>query len=325
MAYATGSASTCTAVLQALATFCTSYGWTVNYNNTYTGLGWWLSISKGTCYLNFTVPTAGGLITMYGATSYNSSSAPSAQPNVSAPLVCNPGQTSSGVNPGPYSAYHFFSSSTGAYLHCIIEVSAGVFAHFHGGQLSAAGGASPAIYITVSNWSRYAASNGFDTIPSNPDGSGNCKPFSADYGGGSGSMASPYNGYLIGCTVDSAFLWFQGYNGSSPARLGATGNSGASGWERSAHVRSPNTFNGVAPLIAIPVFVERATGNIYSFIGDTPDIRFFNMKNNNAKDEITIGSDVWKLFPIIANNPTINVGGGSVSSYPYGLAFKKSA
>jgi hypothetical protein len=321
MAYSTSSAASCSAVLQALATFCTSYGWTVNFNGTYTGYVRWISVSKGSCYLNFAVPTGDGLIYVYGATGYNAANAPSAQPGTSLQYICNPGQTQSGVNPGPYTAYHFFSSTSGTYLHVAIEVSSGVFAQLHAG-LNAVGGASPATYITVSNWSRYAVTSGSDNGPSNPDNNGaNAKAFCAEYSSNSTNGAG-----AVGCTVDATFLWFPFQGGVSPGRMVAVGNAVAgSGWARYAHLRSPNTFNGVGILVPIAFFVERSAGNIYSMIGEAPDVRFFNMKNNNAKDEITIGSDVWKVFPIISNSPTITTGGAPVSSYPYGLAFKKSA
>lgn len=320
MAYATGSASSCANVLQSLATFCTSYGWTVDNNAAYSG-GWWLAIHKGTCYLNFQVPSGDGLIYVSGATGFSSSSAPNAQANSSNQFACNPGQTASGVNPGPYVAYHFFSSTSGTYLHCVIEVTSNVFAHFHTGQLNTVGGASPAIYVSPSNWIRYSPSSPSDNYPSDPDTSYNVKPFCSNYN------ASVANNAAVACTVDSSFRWFPFYGGTSPGRMGALGDDyfQAGNWSVSAEHRSPNTFNGVAVLTPITFFVERAAGNIYSLIGEAPDVRFVNMKNNNAKDEITLGSDVWKLFPIIANNPTINVGGAAVSSYPYGLAFKKSA
>ena len=325
MAYATGTnPASCSAILQALATFCTSYGWTVDYNAAYSGTVWALSIHKGSCYLNFVVPTGDGQIKAYGATGYSSGSAPSAQANTNAfAVITNPGQTSSAVNPGPYAAYHFFASSSSTYLHIVIEVTTGVFAHMHAGALNSAGGAAPCIYLAASNWYRYNSTGGGDSFASSPDGSGNHKPFCSDYANNLGGQSNTQ----MYCTVDGTGRWFAAYNGTSPARLASPGYSGYGnpGWQRAAFLRSPNTFNGVAPMIPIPFFAERAVGNIYSFVGDAPDIRFVNMKNNNAKDEITIGSDTWKLFPVISNSPTINTGGAAASSYPYGLAFLKSA
>jgi hypothetical protein len=330
MAYATGSASSCVAVLQALATFATSNGWSIDYSGTASGYAWVINIHKGSTYLNLAVPTGDGQIDLYGATGYTAGAPTGSHPNSSQRLSVLPGVTypsgAKTLNAGPYTAYHFFSSSSGTYLHALIEVSVGVYAHIHAGALSAAGGASPATYLSISSWYTYAPQNQYDSNPSTPDNYYSGKPFCADVASYS---ASPQTTTLLGCTVDSTFRWFAGAQGSSPARLKDLGVSGYTGYgygfARSAHQSTPNTFNGLPVLIPIPFFAERAAGNIYSYVGDAPDVRQVNMANNNAKDEITIGSDVWKLFPIIANNPTINTQGAAASSYPYGLAFKKSA
>lgn len=89
--------------------------------------------------------------------------------------------------------------------------------------------------------------------------------------------------------------------------------------------RSPNIFNGLAPLLPIKTFVERAVGNVYAYVGDAPDIRCLNMKNNNPKDEITIGSDTWKIFPVVSNSPIINTNNAPPSSGNYAFAFRKNA
>lgn len=313
MAYATGSATGCASVLQALATFCTSYGWTVDNNAAYSG-GWWLAVHNGSCYLNFVAPSADNIITVYGATGFNSGSAPSAQANTS------PGVQFTAAT-GPYSAYHFFSSSSGTYLHALVEVSASVFAHFHGGQINAVGGASPGIYVSTSRWYAYAPTYSGDPTPNTADSYNNGKPFE--------SGSTQYNSTWVACTVDSTFRWFGG--ATAPARLGAMGVGQSNpyplpGWQRSGIMASPNRFNGIAVLYPIPVFAERAAGGLFSLIGEVPDTRYVNMANNNSKDEITIGTDVWKVFPMVANvSPGLGVANGPASSYPFGLAFKKNA
>jgi hypothetical protein len=325
MAYSTASApASCVAIVSALSTWATSNGWTVDRAAaSATGFATWLAIHKGSCYLNFAVPTGDGMLSVYGATGYSGGAGPSAQPNVSAAYTINPGQLASGtVNPGPYTAYHFFSAGGGTYLHILIEVSAGVFAQLHAGALNAIGGASPAIYLTAGQWSRFTTSSGSDAVPSSPDAVGNAKPFCADV------QAGPIANTALGCTVDGTFRWFIPTGGASPARLlnsGYSAYSSPNGLQRSFISRAPNAFNGIPPLGPIPFWAERAVGNVYSLIGEAPDVRFVDMSNNNAKDEIAIGSDTWKLFPVIANPALINTGGAPVSSYPYGLAFRKNA
>ena len=299
--YSTGTASGPTAVLQALATFATSAGFTIDHNSAATGVGWWLAVHKGSCYLNFFTDTANTYIAMCGATGYNGSNTYNTQPGTSpnSGNSCNCGA-------GPFTGYHFFSTTgSAAYLHVVIEISAGIFAHFQGGALNAVGGASPCIYIQATNW-QYTGY--YASFPDN----GGPLPW---------SYPNP-NGYL-GVTVDSTFRWFRP-NNSQPARViwplqaNATEYYGIS--------KSPNTFNGLAVLLPIQSYVERAVGNIYAYVGDAPDMRLLNIKNNNPKDEITIGSDTWKVFPMISNNPNINIGNSpNPSSGGYALAFRKNA
>ena len=317
MAYQTGSASGCAAVLQALATFAAAHGWTVNNNASYSG-GWWLAVHNGGgCYLNFVTPAAGtdDYITIYGATGFSVGAGPSGQAQTSAGFQFT-------AQAGPYSAYHFFSSSSGTYLHCLVEISSGMFAHFHGGQLNAVGGASPVIYVTTSRWYAYGPTYSGDLTSNSADYYYNIKPFSAD--------GSAYSSGAVACTVDSTFRWFPMWSGTQPGRIAALGIGQSSsllyGWQRSGFLATPNRYNGVAALFTIPFFLERAIGNTFSLVGEAPDVRYVNMTNNNAKDEITIGTDVWKLFPMVANVPNgTGTPNGPASSYPFGLAFKKSA
>ena len=304
--YSTGTASGPKAALQALATFATSAGWTINFNNTFTGVGWWLAVNKGTCYLNFVADTGDTQVSIYGATGYNGSASYNAQPGVSPVSVCNSGT-------GPYTAYHFFSTSgSAAYLHVVIEKSAGVFAQIHTGALAAVGGASPCIYVQCTNW-LYAGSRA--SFPDDGNSSGNYFPWSNQYRFGTNNVC--------GVTVDSTFRWFSFGGGSSPSRSPSLLQAG--GIYANSITRLPNTFNGLSVLLPVHVWVERAAGGIYAYVGDTPDMRIFDMTNNNAKDEITIGADTWKVFPMISTSTPINTTGAPASSGQYGMAFRKNA
>lgn len=302
--YSTGTAASATAVLQALATFATSAGWTVN-NNAAEASGWWLSLQKGSTYINLWVDTTGNNINCYGATGFAVGGGHAGQASTSPVNICNPGA-------GPYVGYHFFSTTSGAnYLHVVIEISSGVFRHIHVGSVQGIGGAAPCTYIEASNWTTTSVSQGQNF----PDSASNYVPW--------GTFASSVNiAGFIGLTVDSTFRWFSTKN-STPARKISLPQT--NGVLRNSITRSPNTFNGLTVLLTMPIFVERAAGNIYSWIGDVPDMRAINITNVNPKDEITIGTDVWKCFPVCAKNSTINTIGAGPSSGIYGYAFKKNA
>jgi len=287
--YATGTPTSLSDFLNALATFATSAGWTVDHNAV-GGSTYYLAVHKDNCYLGYFVPNTGAVppalqLQLWGATGYASSTAPS--------------------------AHHFFSSNTGGidYLHALLEYSSGNFLSIYGGCLNPVGGATPATYIAGTKWSALTGASSSD------DGVvfGNFTPFSGEF------SATGYLNFQLRATVDSTARWFYPGNTSPGRAIGAV-RSGSKNVH--AFARSPNTFNQLMPLIPLSLFVERAAGNIYSYLGDVIDMRWINLANNQAKDEITIGSDTWKVFPVISKLP---FGSPAAATNNYGFAFRKNA
>jgi hypothetical protein len=309
--YATGAAVSRSDLLNSLATFAPTAGWTVDYNGAWNITDYWLAIHKGAVYLHYWAPgplIAPTVINFYAATGYNGSAAPNAQPNTSAQTLITPGA-------GPYTAYYFFASAGANYLHLVLQCAAGVFQHLHGGALDPVGGAAPLIYATCSAWQNIPGGGG--TSSSYDTGSsGNCMPFT--------SLTSVPYPFQVYCTVDGVSRWFAS-SSASPAR--AIGCLQLASRVHNAIVREPNTFNQLVPFIPLSVYLERLAGNIWSYVGDVLDTRLMNIQNNAPLDEIVIGPDTWKVFPMIAKTPpaTWNTAGGPCSSGPYALAFRKNA
>jgi hypothetical protein len=305
--YATGAPTSLADFLNSLATFATSAGWTVDHNGVRSGSDYWLAVHKDSCYLDYFVPISSTTdIQLWGATGYSSGSAPSAQPGVSPHAsILHPAPA------GPFTAYHFFSSNTGGidYLHAMLEYTAGNYLHLHGGCLSPVGGLSNLIYTAGSYWS--GLSGGYSSYDGGP-GLGNYWPFSAEPNGGAQQ-------FQVLATIDSVTRWFAP-SLTSPAR--AIGPTRTGSRNVYAFQRNPNTFNQLAPFIPLSIYLERAVGNIYSYAGDVLDMRWFNMTNNAAKDEITIGADTWKVYPVISKAP---FGSPTASSGNYGFGFRKNA
>lgn len=309
--YATGSAANPAALLSALQTFAVSAGWTVDrasavYNpGSSTPNDYWLAIHQGACYLNYWYQDAGPLFYCIGADGYSGSNAPNAQGSAipATPPYMNAGR-------GPYTSYHFFSTTAGPiYLHVVLEWEANIFTQLHGGILNAAGGATPAIYHTSTAWS-YGGSQ-----QSYPEAGGD-GPF---------ATAPPNNGSGLLLTVDSVYGW-KSPNYASPNRLLCPVRT--DGFQQRGLQRTPNTFNELTVLLPLHLHVERLAGGVYSYVGEPADMRCCNIANVNPKDEVTLGSDVWKYFPMTAKTPpsTWNQFGSSViSSGYYGYAFKKNA
>lgn len=299
MAYSTGTANNPTDLLQQLATFAAAHGWTIDRNASYSG-NYWMALHNGGAYFNFATEATAKSFLVCGATGYSGAATPSTQAGTSPQATYTIGLT------GPYTAYYFFSGTT--YLHIVIEVNAGVFMSIMIGKLPATGGITDAQYVQGVSWGVVGGAP--DQVPY-PYNNG---PFFAN-------CYAAIN--LIGATVDSVFRWFQAPQQQvAPLRYQAPITAG--GILNSLILRSPNTFNGLTPLLPVPIFLERAVGNIYSFAGMVPDFRVINILNVNPKDEITIGSNVWKLFPVCAKTATWSTGSTTIkSSGPYGMAFLK--
>ncbi len=313
--YATGTPTSLSDFLNSLATFATSAGWTVDFN-AHAGFlthDYYLAVHKDLCYLGYYVPdttaVAGTLtLQLWGATGYAGSTAPSAQAGAS-PQCANMFPPPA----GPYNAYHFFSTNTGGidYLHSLLEYSSGNFLQVHGGRLNPVGGASPATYIAATQWSGLSGGN---SASDGGPGIGNYTPFSGETGGGAN-----YRQFQIRATVDSTARWFY-VNNATPGRAIGAVRSGSKNVH--AFAREPNTFNQLVPFIPLSLFVERAVGQIYSYLGDVIDMRWCSLANNQAKDEITIGADTWKVFPVISKLP---FGSPTAATNNYGFAFRKNA
>lgn len=87
---------------------------------------------------------------------------------------------------------------------------------------------------------------------------------------------------------------------------------------------SPIQFNGRTPLM--PLLVQVSINGYVPF-GVPPNMRLIDMTFYEAGDEITIGTDVWKVFPAIRKNGETNTyndtSPSSEGSSIYGIAYLK--
>lgn len=295
MAYETGGAADRDALLQAIAVFAAAQGWTVNYNGNRTGtgagLGTAIIISKaGQCHTTFRTHNTSRWIDIVGHDAYSSGLTTETQANSSAISRSNE------IN-GPFQAYHLFADTT--YLYCVVETTAGVFKHFGCGILNTFGSVTPAHFIYGCNWSmsfnpNYAGSStsSYHGVPlDNNDAQSNARStqLRADYDG----VSNRWN-----ATVDR--LEFYPNARESTPRLTRT-----SGYTQRA-------------VLASPVWSLDRPNSQKSFVGVAPDWRIVLLDWLAPGDNLTLGSDVWKVFPIIRRNG----GTGEVNSGTYGYAYK---
>ncbi len=313
MAYQTGTPPGCANFLQTLATAAAAAGWTVDHNAAVTSDGWWLALHNSTgAYVNLHAKAADNQIDCYGATGYNGANTYSNQTGTPAQLL----NAYTGAAAG-FVGYHIFTKAGGAspYIHCMLEVTSGVFVHIHFGTVVSANGGGNVNYLTCSSivspqGSFYYSYPQYQITP---------------WGEGSNDAM------LINATVDSTNRWFGSQNlASSPARallpfVNPANSSLGKQLYFAAAQSLPNTFNGLPVLLPMPMMLERAAGGLWAYVGDALDIRQFNLKSNSPKDEITIGADVWKVFPVGTKGSNVNIGNAPYCTGYVGFAFRKNA
>lgn len=87
-------------------------------------------------------------------------------------------------------------------------------------------------------------------------------------------------------------------------------------------------FSGAVTLMPMPFCVLNGTGvsNRMRWLGVFPNVRKCSMEGFNPGDEVTYGSETWKLFPLLRSTPNALMGTAStVTSGRAGFAYKKVA
>lgn len=295
--YQQGTASSTADLVRSAANFAAAAGWTIDESDAAYSYDWLVAMHRGGSYI--WICAQGLTVQCYGATGYTRGVAPNAQPGASPAATCN-------FFSAPFSGTYFFSDPSQAYLHIVVQVTAGVFAHIHVGSLTSIGGAPLATYVQVTQW---AMNN--SAIWGYVDSPINSMPW---------STYSYYSG-CIGVALDGATVWYRS-GAPSPVRLVLPLQ--ANGLQQFGLMSSPSTFNALSPLFPIPVYCERASRNVFTPVGMAPDIRVVNMAYYDPGDEVTIGQDVWKIFPVVAKGPWgSNYNTPAPSSGNYGYAFRK--
>jgi len=307
MAYETGTATGPEDLLDKLFTFAATNGWTINEATT----GSQGHMTRGTISLGFYYTSS--ILKLYPSTGYTSTS-PVTLPDVQAGVAYNDtlATTNTGITvnemTGPYDAYYFFESDT--YMHVVVLTNNNRYRHFGCGLMVQAGSFNGGAYFTGHDHSQNASYIG------NPD---------------SGEHMQPYSGYTPN-TGTYQGMWVHGRKATSPetALSGAphadtkwyaarnpnyTDGDGVEVGElqisgtmanRSASVLSvgPSLFNGFTPLVPINLFINDDTPTspttpeqIYP-LGSVPDVRCVNIQGFTDGQQVTIGSDIWFVFPV---------------------------
>ncbi len=330
MAYETGSALDMQDLLAKISTFAVANGWTEDRRDNAAGI---FALSKNSIFVSFrwlsgtptalsihqataALPASGtepGNATGDSGNGYNASSSHAES------LLSD--ERHALLGDGPFPSYHLFENDASpAYLHIVVETSTDVFKHFGFGELDKVGdGWTGGEYA-------YGQRNATGTYTSSQSSWLLDGFFSSANGNDENYAATMRMTGLPDQPVGSVWGNVWGTRTSNPLDDTA-GNDKATiqGGYRAGPLTGPwGLFTGSASTGYIPMysiatwFVDRVNNFTY-LLGWMPDVRGVSMRSFAPKEEVTVGSDTWVLFP--AGQREIGVGAGTTSYM--GIAYKK--
>lgn len=339
MGYSTGTSTGPNDLIDKLRVFLEAEGWTTN-DFSVDGTGYRLHVQKTASdstvmYFNFRSAIAesgvfgsasGGFegdltgIGICGSLGYDALLAWNLQPTFCAQRLNDAsyggGNVIAPLSTSAIPAYYFFA--IGDSIHVVVEGTSGIFSMMSFGMIKKQGVYTGGQYITASHscyrWKRdyYTSIWGetgirYMTINQGSywDNTENQYVY-MDVDGTANWRLSKY-----GSTSEIKFSAFSGTNTTTYRSRARDAFSSVFG------VYSPNSYNNIASMSPIYVWLRRSDAN-YSLLGWPEGVRFLNTLNYSSGQELTYGTETWKVFKSNA------IDGGIFDYDPnVGFAFKK--
>jgi hypothetical protein len=311
-------------LIDAIATFCASNGWTVDRNDLVsTNRTLTMHIAGVSDYVHiFNINTTEVQTRL--SVGYDGGLAPNLQPNV------QPFSSRSNGLSGPFPRVYFFADGTE--VHVVVESSiANEWRHLCFGVAQKIGAYDGGTYAD-GTW------RGSTHLGDYPASNQHHVPFGMS--GARSTDTDPYAGCIRADDAEGArtnfFHWF-GDGGASAtygrAHTGVTSwsavSSGGVGWlARLTGGADQNAFSARSVGQNITVLIDRTGSPLYrSPIANIRNTRFINIVKFNNADEFIIGSDTWKVFPAIKRSLQVSSASGAPNygSHTMGFAVKKVA
>ncbi|MCD6358519.1 MAG: hypothetical protein J7L90_00970 [Dehalococcoidia bacterium] len=315
MAYLTSSATDVDGLLDAIRLFAIDQGWTANTHEAITD-GMWLHLSKGVAhfdlYTDNDAPANYGVdFCIRGATGYDGGAAHTAQPGARTDTLW---VGTSDLGSGPFVAHHLFAGDD--FIHCVVEISSGRYAHLGFGTLEKAGVYDGGEYCYGTRWYLDNISYTWDYSSAQHH-----YPFA-----NSGAQVRFTENDLDGSDTYKDWAVFSLGLGSTTGTLYASSFDNGSGAVGSTPIainanRQPNYFNGISMLIPFTIACGRAN-NLTCILGAPKELRYINIKYLTSGQELTLGSDTWLIFPTKQKGEGF-YGGTTPFSLWHGMAYKK--
>lgn len=326
MAYETGTATDIEDLVSKLFTFATGLSttpWTQDELDTANDTA---TLHRGSCYVSFRWAAANTNLGVYQSLGFaGSGSDPHQHTDDSGEGDAGVPSTGRRVNftsVGPYTAYHFFAGEGSTpYIHIVVEIDSGRFRHFGFGNV---------IKLFSFTGGEYSYAHYWDQATGSID-----NPPSASHSVGleglravASNLATMHLESFEDQGVDEKWVCFSIYNvPCGTDRAGETRRTVVGGWRGSfwgyylgwMRYSSPNAYK---PFIPIPiVYVDKvAAPDTWRWMGEQPDVSIMNMHGFTPGQEVTIGSDAWKVFPLVKKQYLL---GDTEESWNSGIAYKK--
>lgn len=229
------------------------------------------------------------------------------------------------IGNGPFPSYHFFENDASPnYVHIVVEVSSETFTHFGWGEMNKFNDWTGGEYCygffrdegtnsSAIDIAHYAPFDGIQAVSSTL-----AKRNATIHAEGLPNQlaAEKWLIHIGGTTIldsvdrtDTAGeikrVTFGGFRGGPVAYL--LGSFRA------------DVATGHIPLYPWAIFLRDFTNEFSYFLGDIPDIRGVDIFNFSPAQEVTVGSDVWIMFPMVRRTLDNIIG----RTYFGGIAYKK--
>tara|TARA_R110002153_G_scaffold104852_1_gene242993 strand:- start:9004 stop:10017 length:1014 start_codon:yes stop_codon:yes gene_type:complete len=334
MAYQTGSATDLGDLLTKLDTFMVANGWTQddfddgatdaaqgfaqwNKGNVHVGVKW-VANAPGNMSIHQALGNAGavfpGAHTDDSGNGYNA--AFGADVNLDDERCVND------IGDGPFFSYHFFEQDSGpAYVHVVVEIESETFRHFGWGTLEKFNDWTGGEYCYGHFADEGVNSSAVDTAANVPfDGvATSTSPLRATTihveGFAHQGASEKWMLHLGGATVDSAS--FNDTAGNAKRVTFGGNRGGPMAFPMGQHRADIST--GHIPLYPWTIMARDFTSQFAYLLGNVPDVRGIDIFNFAPGQEVTIGSDVWIVFPQVRRTEDNIVG----RTYYAGTAYKK--
>jgi hypothetical protein len=352
MAYSTGSAADLTALLDAVRAFAVAQGWTVDK---------WVSGSR-LLFLRrgITFVTMEGASRTFNSWETGSSVSTTEQvlrmaigTGITTSLNTYFGHPGSLVTTatdtdrieindltGSFPSYHLFADNAlSGHIHVVVQCSTDRWQHFSFGEVDKGGFTHAGVAYAVGT-NRYYVRENSQTDPTNPNvyhnDIGRCQyPFVGN--DGTNNWPVNINQRLIYApdALPNNINW-PTVDVENNGLIHTNGLNRPTDWPRPSSSADPRPLNGIVRnsasqwngnvmLWAIPCIRQSSAVSQMVYVGDYPNVRGLNMEGLIPGQEISLSTDVWKVFPIGRQTAWASKAelGFQFSTGQYALAYKK--